>query len=454
MEATLDWSYELLSGAERAAFRALSTFAGGFDLDGAEAIAGTGAEDPDGGRPARAVPSAGSDESAQILLDVLSGLVDKSLVVAERTSRGRRYRLLEPVRQYAALALVRDGESERARTRHAAYYAALAQQAAPLLRGPEQVAWLDRLDLERDNLRSALAWTVEHGTVDAGRQLAISLTGYWSARGHLGEGRRWLQTVLAAPHDPAASPALRMRLLMETGVMAKWQGDLAESRRLLTEALTSARDLADRRGEAEVLIWLSSVYWQMDEVEVGLSLGEESLRLSHEVADDAVLALAYIVFGSGRRSVRDIARAVSASEEGLRRFRALGDLRFTAMSETELGLSLLAAGDLDRAEPLIRQCVHGHRAVGEQRYVIYALLGLAELYQQKGAPRQAAMLLRAADVQRESIGMRYSPFNRATARGLYDSLRQQLTPAAFDEVYEAAAAMSLDEVLAEIDAAP
>jgi predicted ATPase len=100
-------------------------------------------------------------------------------VVAERTSGGRRYRLLEPVRQYAALTLVRAGESEWARDRHAAYYAALAERAAPLLRGPKQIAWVNRLEAERDNLRAALGWIAEHGTVDDGIRLAVALTRYW-----------------------------------------------------------------------------------------------------------------------------------------------------------------------------------------------------------------------------------------------------------------------------------
>jgi predicted ATPase/transcriptional regulator with XRE-family HTH domain len=432
MEAALAWSYDLLTPSEQTAFRSLSTFAGGFDLEAAGHVCG-GQSD---------------------VLDVLGSLVDKSLVVTERTQRGHRYRLLEPVRQYAALALVTGGESELARTRHAAYYAALAERAEPLLHGPEQVAWLDRLEREQDNLRAALAWTGEHGTVDARLQLAIALSRYWASRGYLVEGRRWLQAVLAASEDGGASPVLRMRALLKTGLMAKWQGDLDAGRRLLAEAVTAARDLGERRDEAEALNWLSTVHSQMDDFEVGLRLGEESRRLGHEIGDEEILAYATTTLGVALRYAGENARAVGLLEDGLDRFRVLGDQRYGAMAMTELGLALLAAGDHDRAEPLIRQCLHECRVIGEQRYVIYGLLGLVEVYQQKGELHHAARLLRVADVQRESIGMQFTRFNRSTAQRLFDSLRQQLTPAELDAAYASGDTTSLDQVLAEIDATP
>jgi non-specific serine/threonine protein kinase len=444
MEAALAWSYDLLTPDEQAAFRSLSTFAGGFDLEAADQVVsdagrGTAEHDP----PLAPLPSP---------LELLGGLVDKSLVVTERTTHGRRYRLLEPVRQYAALALVRAGESERARAQHASYFAALAERAATYLCGPEQVVWLDRLELERDNLRAALAWIGEHGTVDAGLRLAISLSTYWAARGYLVEGRRWLQTALAASDHGTASPVLRMRALLETGLMAKWQGDLDAGKRLLAEAVTAARDLGEHHDEAMALMRLSTIHWQLDDFEIGLRLGEESLRLGHEIADEEVLAFAVTNLGIASRYARDTVRAVGLLEEGLGRYRALGHLRFAAIALTELGLALQEAGDHGRAEPLIRQSVHECRVVGEKRYVIYGLLGLTAVYQRKGELRQATRLLLAADVQRESIGMRYTSFNRATAQGLFESLRQQLTPAAFDEAYAAAASISLDEGLADLDA--
>src|SRR5438046_3196311 len=196
-------------------------FAGGFDLDAAEAV---GSE---AGRPtADGLPPTE-------MLDVLSQLVDKSLVVAERVTAGRRYRLLEPVRQYAQQVLIGSGEDDGAQARHAGYYLALAERAAPLLRGAKQIQWLDRLEVERDNLRAALGWITEHGEVDAGLRLAVDLTPYWEARGYLSEGRRWLETVLAAPRAGGNSTAMYMRALMAAGLLAQWQADFERAEPLL-----------------------------------------------------------------------------------------------------------------------------------------------------------------------------------------------------------------------------
>jgi tetratricopeptide (TPR) repeat protein len=454
MEAALGWSYDLLAGSEQATFRVLSTFAGGFDLAAAEAIAGLGGTDSPPQEPETRNPKPETQHPEPDILDVLGRLVDKSLVVSEQTPHGRRYRLLEPVRQYARRALVTNGEEEGARTRHAAYYAAFAERVSPLLRGPEQIAWLDHLERERDNLRAALGWTVEHGEVDDALRLAVALTPYWEAHGYLSEGRRWLEATLAASRADAVSRTVLMQALITAGRLAHWQVDLDGAEALLTEALAIARELADRRSEGEALGWLASVHWQREEIEQGLTLGEACLRLGHEVADEAVIALALFTIGIALRYSRRTARALTVLDECVRRYRQLGDARFTAMASTMLGWAMLEAGELDRAAVVLRESALELRVVGDQRFFVYALRGLAHISHGRGEPRRALQLFGASEALRTSLGMRHSPINRAKDQVFVASLQQQLSAQEFGEAYAAGEAMSLDQVLADIGAAP
>jgi non-specific serine/threonine protein kinase len=435
MEAALAWSYNLLTPAEQATFRALSTFAGGFDLEAAEAIRGTD----------------GDDESE--LFDGLGQLVDKSLVVAEQAAHGRRYRLLEPVRQYAHRLLVSLGEEPGARTRHARQYAGLAARAAPLLSGPEQLAWLARLEQERDNLRVALAWTTEHGDVDDGLRLAVALTPYWQAHGYLSEGRRWLDLVLTASRTGDASPAMQMQALLAAGTLAFWHRDLAQAEILLDEALAAARSLDDRRREAEALTWLSSVHRHGDGVERARALSEESIRLSHELGDEATLSFALLYYGMVLGATSEPDRAVHVLEDCLTRFRRLGDVRQVGITAMVLGRTCRLTGDHVRAAACLREAVATLRMVGDLPNLVTALAGLAHAAMSLGDAPHAAVWLSAAQTLRQSLGMRYSPRDHTYELSVREALERQMTASEFDEAYAAGAAMSLEQVVAEVAAA-
>ncbi len=182
LEATLDWSHRLLIDDEPVVFRRLSVFAGGFDLDAAEEVC-----------------SRDGIEATEVL-DVLTRLVDKSLVVAEEREGHARCRMLEPIRQYARQRLIQAGENASARRQHATYFRALAERAEPELWGPDQATWLARLERDHGNLRAALSWYHESADdAEAERCFAVALSRFWHTRGELGEGRIWLQRALAAP---------------------------------------------------------------------------------------------------------------------------------------------------------------------------------------------------------------------------------------------------------------
>jgi non-specific serine/threonine protein kinase len=279
LRATLDWSYALLSEAERVLFRRLSVFAGGWMLEAAEAL-GSG-------------EGVGNGE----VLDPLSRLVDKSLVALEEGEHdgALRYTMLEPVRQYAREKLRESGEEDAVQERHAGYFLALAEEAEPEMSGPGQEAWLKKLEREHANLRGALAWALdpaesrqptEHCT-EVGLRLAGALGRFWGVYGP-GEGLRWLEKGLASA-GATSKPALA-KALYEAGWIELFQGDYERAIALLEEGLALFRELGDRRGVATSLINLGFALLHLGDQERAAALRQEVEALRGEPLERWTLA--------------------------------------------------------------------------------------------------------------------------------------------------------------------
>jgi len=253
LRGTLDWSFELLDEPERKLFGRLSVFAGGWTLEAAEVVgAGDGIEEGE-------------------VLGLLSQLVDRSLVVIESTGEGRvRFRMLEPVRQYAQERLEESGEADAVRSRHATFFLGLAEEAEPELQGPRQGAWLEQLEREHDNLRAALSWSLGSGETELGLRLSGALSSFWAVLGYLQEGRSWLEATLAkatlANTDEASVPA-RAKAVVGAGEIAWEQGDHERSRTLLEEGLVLFRQLGDEVGVASTLSNLGTAALFQNELE-------------------------------------------------------------------------------------------------------------------------------------------------------------------------------------------
>lgn len=228
LQATMDWSYDLLGEDERVLFRRLSVFAGGFTLDAAEHVCGFDPLDP------------------AWIIDGLGGLEGKSLLGAEAGLDEVRYRQLETLRQYGRSRLSSSGKPELVRRRHAEYYARLAARAEMEARGPEETSFIDRLDMEADNLRTALGWALDGGDVRLGAAMAGPLYRYWLASDWLEEGERWLETALETYLEPDRTRAMA---LLGAGTLAQRLGKLDVSMSRLDEAI----DLAEECGAGEVL---------------------------------------------------------------------------------------------------------------------------------------------------------------------------------------------------------
>jgi predicted ATPase len=235
LHATMDWSYDLLPEQERILFRRLSVFAGDFTLEAAELVC------------------AGEDLRSDEVLNLLSHLVDKSLVLVAEQDGEARYRLLETVRQYGWEKLSESGEEGRVRGRHAGHYLTLAEEAEPELKGEGQVAWLERFEREHDNLRSALRWLLERGESEKAARLGWALWLFWWIRGHFAEGQRSMEQAVSVAGSAAIPASAQAKALYVEGTMACGQGDPRSAEVLLEESAALFRELGDWRGVAYAL---------------------------------------------------------------------------------------------------------------------------------------------------------------------------------------------------------
>jgi non-specific serine/threonine protein kinase len=385
LRAMLEWSYDLLSEPERILLHRLSVFAGGWTLEAAEAV--TCGEAPIPAQP-------GTHDEA--VVDLLTKLVDKSLVVYEDRAGEARYRFLETVRQFAGERLEASGEREALRRRHADYYLALAEAAEPHLTGPEQQTWLERLERERDNLRAALGWAaatpVSHPEGDAaeiGLRLAAAVRQFWFVRGDYTEGRGWLARLLGLlgegePSRAEVPLAARARALYAAGALAWPQGDGQAARALLQESLSLARELEDRPLIAQALVGLGAACYILGDLEAARSHYEESLAISRELGDQRRIAVLYNNLGKVTSVLGEYQRSRSMLEESLRIARAVGDRQSTGPTLAQLGILQMTAGDYPKALGYCEESLALAKEVGDPRTVAtaYGVMGTLARHQQ------------------------------------------------------------------------
>ncbi len=436
LRATLDWSHELLDGQERKLFRRLSVFAGGWTLEAAEAVgAGDGIEQVE-------------------VLDLLSGLVDKSMVVAGAGAEGAlRYRMLEPVRQYGLERLEESGEARGVRELHARHYLTLAEQAEPQLR--DQEAWLERLEKEHDNFRAALSWALDRQEVrpdeeraEVGLRLAAALAQgrFWNAYGP-SEGRRWLERGLARS---GTSPGLvRAKALREAGWIAIFQGDFQQAVALLEEGLALYKELEDKPGVTTSLVNLGLLALHGGDHELARKLGQEAEALRQELADRQVIGFLLIFLGMIALDEGDHDRAVALLEESLALNQDLGDVRGVAMCLTFLGTTVLERGDPERAASLFEEDMRILRGLRDKTGTAYGLRGLAGVAALRGEPTRAARLWGADEALREAAGLVLSPFERSHPdyEGYQAAARSRLDEAAWESAWSEGRAMTQDEAI-------
>jgi non-specific serine/threonine protein kinase len=444
LRALIDWSWDLLSDEEKLLFRRLAVFIGGWTLEAAETVC----KDEDEHHHPLSFILHPSD-----VLDLLTRLVDKSLVLVEEHNGETRYRMLETIRQYAREKLLEAGEAEvkGVRGRQLEFFLSLAEAAEPTLRGGDQLDWLNRLEVEHDNLRAALKWAGaaaspvrSPGTM---LRLAGALSRFWYLRGTWSEGRAWLGQALAEPlpENPAESDpqglwrarawalaglawlmdengediplyeeslALFRRLGDRSGMAFTLRGlgaglincgELDRSRPLLNEALDLFRGQAAPWGAAIAQLNLGWLISYQEDVEGAEAAWGESLTLFRQTGDRWGIAVALGALSYGARRRGDYARAVDLSEESLAYFRQIGDKAGIAISLSRLGNIAIRRGDYRQAVSLIEEGLPLKRELGEQSGLAndFALLGIIAGYQGEYG-RATAWLEQSLAVAREA----------------------------------------------------
>jgi predicted ATPase/class 3 adenylate cyclase len=365
LQATIDWSYNLLTEREREMFRRLSVFAGGFCFDAVEAVC----------------------QDAGDVLDLLSNLVNKSLVVADGGANGvERYRLLETLRQYGAERLDAAGESVSTRARHLTWCVDLGETAESLLYGPEQAQWLERLAREHDNFRAALAWSVEHDP-EAGLRLAGSIWRFWQVRGYVVEGGRHLAALLDRACEPTVA---RAKALLGAAILAIFQTDVLRRRALSDESLAIFRQLDDKRGIAWALENLGLLMSDSGDPVTGRVWLEEALTLAREVGESWRTGWVVATLAGSVQVEGDLQRARELNEESLAIFRKVGEKRGIGGALTQLANLALLSKDYDASYARLVEAMAVYRDIGDQRGIGRALRGLGNVHHFRGKRHLAA----------------------------------------------------------------
>ncbi len=327
--------------------------------------------------------------------------MEQSLVVADRREDGVSwYRMLMPVREYAEERLEQSGEADEIRALHARYFLALAERAEPELMGRDQVEWLDQLDMEHDNLRAAIAWGLDR-EADLAMQLAAALWRFWEGRGHVGEGRGWLEAAIAM--DVPASAVVRARALGTAGWMAMWQGEYERAREFFEESLDLCRSTWNQRATASALHKLALLALVQGDLSRAIPLLEESVALWREFGDQRGIAEHLIALGTALFQQGDVERASTLFEESLASARASEDRLSTAWALYSLAYIGLAHSEYGRAMALITECIALFQQLGNTLSIAYCLEVAASVAARRQDAARAARLWGASEAQRESL---------------------------------------------------
>lgn len=438
MRDAIAWSYDLLDEQERSLFRRLAVFVGGFDLEGAGAVAGGDAVET---------------------LDRVTSLVEKSLLrqLADPVGGEPRFLMLQTIREFGLEELAISGEEAEIRAAYAGFFLALAEESHDRLFAPGYERVLARLDAEHDNIRAALTWALASGATETGLRLARALDNYWTLHGHFREGRRWLDAVLSA--DESAPSPVRVRALLSIGWLARSQDDSVAAEPYLTEALETAETLGDFEGHVVALQSLGQVCLQQGDLTGAAVRTEESLSLALADtgslgSDSHFVSLVYANLGQIAMAGGDVVTAEQHLTEALRRQRQLGFAWGLGDTLRYLGDLARDRGDYDTAQSAYRESLDLANDHGDRRFLAETLGSMAGLAAAQGQPERAARLFGAAAALREQIDTPVEGWERpAFERGL-ELTRAALSVDAFDAAWSAGAALSLRDVMLEALADP
>jgi predicted ATPase/class 3 adenylate cyclase len=475
LRSTIEWSYGLLEEGEKVLFARLSVFAGGYTLEAIEAVC-----DAEGDLPVDA-------------LDGLGSLVDENLLKQEEGVGGEpRFVMLETIHEYAREKLQESEEAEELRRLHAQYFLSLAEEAEPQVEGPQQAAWLERLEEEHDNIRAALSWSLRQGEdAEMGLRMGAALGEFWYWQAHFAEGLRWLEEALtkSSPEPRAA----RAKALYRVSWLASQQGDLdraigagedglelegverfktasgdstaANLRRalamavgnrgeldrameLLEESLALSREAGSIRGAAHSLWALGVTYMMGGELDRATELLEEALTLWRTSGDPAIIAGILTHLGHTLLLQGDIERATAVSEEAASMLRERTNRNYYLAEVLEnLGWAALLQGSSEQAKALFAQSLGLRRALGDKLTAPNTLEALASVAAAQGEAERTARLYGVVEKLNEVMGTPQDAAEDALTGPYLVAARSQLDEAAWQEGWAEGRAMTLEEAI-------
>ena len=432
MRRAIEWSYDLLDPDEQALFRQLSVFAGGWTLEAAEAV------------------NAGNLVSAEDLLDSLADLVEQSLVVAEASADGdMRYRMLEPVRQYARERLEQSGELEAISRAHVTIFLALAEAAMPEIEGHDQVAWLDRLELENDNLRAAIGWSLESGDLHTVARFGYALRMYWVMRVRHSEGRLWLEQAVARDGDLPAIPRGKARYALAICIYGS--RDVAHLLAVSEESLALFQQAGDVHYQALAAAMVAFAATQLDDLERAEAIFHAGLEVLRAAGDTWAAAhlLNHLTAIALKR--RQYAEATRWAEEALACALQTGDGLGRYVALYLLAQTAEAKGDTGEAARFFAEALRGAAEVMDRANASYGIRGLGRLAADRGDLHHAAVLLAAASALLESVGAPIYAYavDQPLHERAVESVGARLGEPAWTSAWERGRAMTLQEAVAE-----
>ena len=479
----IDWSYNLLDENGKTLLRRLPVFVGSWTLEAAEAVCNVAGD-------------LGAD-----VLDELESLVDNSLLKQAGEADGEpRFGMLETIREYALERLAASGEEEVIRQHHAGYFIRLAEEAEPHLVSAQRGIWLDRLEVDLDDVRAALQWCqTAKSSAETGLRLSAALIWFWYLRGNLREGRDWLEAALAQSVSSHEADAHRAKALFGAGALAWAQGDYAvarlrldesvalcresgnnrrlaysltflgmvllgegdpeSARRVCTESLGLLRAVGDKWGEAFTLKWLGDTAFVLGDAATARPHYERSLALFREVGDPWGSAIPLHALAGMAWTEGDYEAARALYQESGALLREAGDKWGFALSLAGSGGAALHQGNYPQAKILFEVTLGLWRELGNKAGIIRCLAGLAGVAGTEGHPERAVRLFGAADAlfqasgpvlnaAHRAIGFLLEAADRAEFERNLASARAQLDEAAFAAAWEKGRAMAIEQAIA------
>jgi predicted ATPase/DNA-binding SARP family transcriptional activator/DNA-binding CsgD family transcriptional regulator len=466
---TIEWSYELLEEGEKTFFARLAVFSGGSTLQAIEAVCNA-----EGDLPTDA-------------LDGVSSLLDKSLLRQEQGLESEpRYEMLETIREYAGERLEESEEVDTVKRAHAEYFLSLAEEAEPRLWGPEASAWLDRLEAEHGNTRTALSWALEHGAVELALRLGGALRWYWNMAGYYAEGKTWLDAALAKDEGVSvearakalegvgwlaidqgegdqAEAAAEEGLELSTGAaigdvvaanfhnilgeVARFRGDHERATIVVEESLALHQEAGDKWGIIWSLGSLANISGDRGDDERAKQLYEEGLSLSRELGSAELLRIYLISMGYQYLLEGDPERATALNEEAAELYRGRGRKGDLQIVLDNLGWSTLIKGDHQRSEPLFTESLLLCKDLGDTITGSESIEGLACAAVTDREVERAARLFGAAQALREAAGYQLATRARSLREPYLTAARSQVSEAVWTTVWESGRSMTFEEAV-------